>query len=950
MRLALLLLLPATALASPLTPVALRCEYLDGPLAVEDAHPRLGWTLRADIPAQHQRAWAVRVASSIEKLEHGKPDLWDSGKTEGAASSQLPYLGKPLKPGQQVFWQVKVWNSANEESPWSEAATWRSGLNAPEQWVGTWISAKDEAPLHKDRESLYLPPARYFRTEFEIAKPVRRATAYVSALGLAELHLNGKSASDSYFLPGWSDYTQRAYYRAIDVTTLLKPGPNALGAVLTEGWYSGYVGYGLLVGYGPYKTGRAMYGKTPALLAQIQVEFEDGTKKTVATGKNWKVTQDGPLREADLIMGEAYDARRELPGWDTAGFDATHWKLAVPAEANGSTKAPFFDNCGEREVDLGFRKPAKLQAYPAQPVRVTGELPVKKITERAPGTYIFDFGTNFAGVVRLRVKGEAGRKIQLRYGEMLHPDGSLMTENLRKARATDLYTLKGSPEGEQWSPRFTYHGFQYCEVSGLPEKPTEETLRGLVLQSDTPMTSSFECSDQVLNQLFANVVRTQRSNFLEVPTDCPQRDERLGWMGDAQIYVRSATYNADVAAFFTKWIEDVRESQRSFGAYPDYAPYPMGHGEAGKTFGTAWSDAGVICPHTVWKVYGDTRIIERHWDSMVRFLSFRQASSPSFQGVSIGNAWGDWLNFNDPTPIELIDAAYFAHSAQLMSEMAGAIHRTDAAQQYREVAENVKNAFAEKYLQGDGTLRNATQTACVLALEFELVPATHRAALANQLAKLIEENGTRMTTGFLGTKSLLPALSNNGKQALAMRLLQSHDYPSWGYPVVNGATSIWERWDSYTKENGFGGANNAAMNSFSHYSFGAVAQWMFQSLAGIDTDGPGYRKILLKPVNPLSQTPGPQAPLTWVKASYESPAGRIKAGWNVHDRKLEYQAEIPPNTTATLYLPSRPTETVTVNGKPLESAEGVRFLGFEEGATVCALEPGSYVFESRFAE
>ena len=950
MRIALLFLLPATVFAAPLTPVALRCEYLENPLAVEDAHPRLGWMLRTEAAGQHQRAWAVRVASSREKLQHDRPDLWDSGKTEGNETSQLPYLGKALKPGQQVFWQAKVWNAQGEESSWSEAATWRAGLNAPENWLGTWVSAKDESQLHKDRDSLHLPPAHYFRTEFEIAKPVRRATAYVSALGLAELHLNGKRASDSYFLPGWSDYNKRAYYRALDVTSLLKRGPNAFGAVLAEGWYSGYVGYGLLVGYGPYKVGRSMYGKTPALLAQIQVEFEDGTKKTIGTGKNWKVTQEGPLREADLLMGEAYDARRELAGWDTPGFDAAGWANAIPAEANGSTKAPFFDNCGEREVELGFRKPARLQAYPAQPVQVTEELPVKRITEPAPGVYLFDFGTNFAGVVRLKVKGAAGTKIQLRYGEMLHPDGRLMTENLRKARATDFYTLKGAPEGEEWSPRFTYHGFQYCEVSGLPEKATTETLRGLVLQSATPMTSSFECSDQVVNQLFANIVRTQRSNFLEVPTDCPQRDERLGWMGDAQIYVRAATYNADVSAFFTKWLDDVEESQRSFGAYPDYAPYPMGHGEAGKTFGTAWTDAGIICPHTVWKVYGDTRLIERHWDSMVRFLAFRQASSPSFQGVSIGNAWGDWLNLKDPTPIELIDAAYYAHSAQLMSEMAGAIHRETVAQHYREIAENVRRAFVEKYLTKGGALKEPSQTACVLALQFELLPAANRATVAGQLAKLIEANGNRMATGFLGTKSLLPALTAHGKQALAMRLFQSREFPSWGYPVVNGATSVWERWDSYTKENAFGGANSAAMNSFSHYSFGAVVQWMFQSLAGIDTDGPGYRKILLKPIGSLSQANGSEAPISWVKASYDSPSGPIKTAWSVHDRKFEYRAEIPPNTTATLYLPSRPTETVSVNGKPLETAPGVRFLRFEEGLAVCTLEPGSYEFVSQFGQ
>ncbi len=950
MRLPILLLLPCTALAGGLTPENLRCEYLESPLAVEDAHPRLSWNLKADAPRQFQKAWAIRAATSLEKLWYNRPDLWDSGKTESGATSQVPYTGKPLKPGQQIFWQVKTWDKDGQESEWSPPATWRAALNDPEQWIGTWISAKDSSPIHKDRQKLHLPPARYFRKEFEIAKPVRRATAYVSALGNAEVRFNGKPATGAHFLPGWSDYNQRAYYRALDVTSLMKPGPNTYGVVLTEGWYSGYVGYGLLLGYGPHKTGRSIYGKTPALLAQIQIEFEDGTRKVVGTDKTWKVTSDGPVREGDMLMGESYDARREMPGWDVSGFAAGAWEQAVPAEANGELRAPFFDNAGEREVNLGFRKPAKLQAYPGPPVEVTEEIHALKITEPKQGVYVFDFGTNFAGVVRLRVKGAEGSRIQLRFGEMLHSDGSLMTENLRKARATDSYTLKGSGDFEEWTPRSTYHGFQYCEVTGLNTKPSLDTLKGLALQSNTPAASTFECSDTVINQLFQNILRTQRANFLEVPTDCPQRDERLGWTGDAQIYIRSATYNADVAAFFTKWLDDLEEAQRPVGAYPDYAPYPMGHGEPGKSFGTAWMDAGIICPHTIWKVYGDTRIIDRHWASMARFIEFRQAASPGFGGTSIGNAWGDWLNFRDPTPLELIDAAYFAHSAALMAEMADATHRKSEAARYREIFDNVSRAFSDKYLAADGSLKSPSQTACVLALQFGLVPQPGRKIVANQLSKLIEANGNRMSTGFLGTKGLLPVLTEAGKQPLALRLFQSREFPSWCYPVVNGATSIWERWDSYTKEKGFGGQDNASMNSFSHYSFGAVAQWMFQSLAGIDTDGAGYQKILLKPVRPAEHSNGSAEPISWLKASYASPAGPIKVAWSVNKSRYEYSADVPPNTTATLILPVRSLEQVSVNGKKAEEVGGVKFLRFDDDASVYSLEPGAYKFESHFAE
>ena len=931
-------------------PEDLRCEYLEQPLAVEDAHPRLSWSLAATGPRQKQQAWAVRAASSLEKLKHNKPDLWDSGKTEGADTSQVGYVGKLLKTGQQVFWQVKVWDKDGAESEWSSPATWRTALNTSDDWVGTWIAAEDNEPLHTERNSPYLPPAKYFRKEFEIAKPVRRATAYLSALGNAELRFNGKSASDAYFLPGWSDYKQRAYYRALDVTGLLKPGPNTCGAILTDGWYAGYVGYGMLVGYGPHKTGRAMYGKTPALLAQINVEFEDGTRKVVGTDPTWKVTTDGPLREADLLMGESYDARKEFSGWDAAGFSAKNWKAAVSAESNPSVKAPWFDNCGEREVNLGFVKPSKLQSYPGPPVLVTETLRAKSVSEPSPGVYVFDFGTNFAGVVRLRVKGETGTQLQLRYGEMLNPDGTLMTQNLRKARATDYYTLKGVPEGEEWSPTFTYHGFQYCEVSGFKTPPNLETVEGLALQSKTTATSSFACSDGLVNQLYHNIIRSQRANFLEIPTDCPQRDERLGWLGDAQIFIRAATYNADVAAFFTKWLDDVEEAQRPFGAYADYAPYPMGHGEAGKTFGPAWMDAGVICPHTIWKVYGDTKIIDRHWASMSKFMAFREATSPGYQGGSFGNGWGDWLNLKDPTPLEYIDAAYFAHTARLMAEMADATNRAVEAKHFHSINEEVKKAFCEKYLTKAGTLNVTSQTACVLALQFDLIPGQNRATVAEQLAQLIAESGFRMTTGFLGTKFLLPALTAAGKQSLALRLFQNREFPSWCYPVVNGATSVWERWDSFSKQSGFGVDNDPALNSFNHYSFGAVAQWMFQSLAGIDTDGAGYKKLLLRPATPFTSPSGDTDAIHWVRAAYLAPTGMIKTEWSLNADKYLYVVTVPPNTTATLYLPSRALDAITVNQQALTQAEGVQFLRFEEGSTVCTLEPGTYHFVSQLSE
>ena len=929
--------------AGNLAPSKLRCEHLETALAVESPHPILAWGLVANTSGQFQTAYQIRVASSRDKAAHDRFDLWDTGKVSDSRLTQVAYAGKPVKPSQSVFWQVRVWDSANVPSEWSPLAHWKSAPNLSADGDAQWISASVPRPLHQDRQTLHLPPALQFRKTFEIANTIRRATLYLSALGDAAPSLNGKPASEQYFLPGWSDYRHRAYYRALDVTPHLQPGPNTLGITLADGWYSGYVGYGLLLGYGPYKGGRYLYGKDPAVLAQLVVEFENGNRKTVTTDSTWRWNDEGPVREADLLMGEHFDARNAR-AWDTPSFDDSTWKKAVPAGTVPSVTAPFHDTTGQRTVDLGFKKPDTLQSYPSPPVRVVETLQPKHITEPSKGVYLFDFGTNFAGNVQLKVQGDRGQKIVLRYGEMLHPDGSLMTENLRKARAADTYVCSGAPEGETWTPRFTYHGFQFVEVSGLRSKPSLDLLSGLVLQSDTPITAAFECSDPVINQLFRNIQRTQRSNFIDIPTNCPQRDERLGWLGDAQIYIRSATYHAEVFAFFTKWLSDLREAQRSTGAYPDYAPYPMAHGESGKPFSSGWMDAGVICPHTLWKVYGSTDVIDRQWPSMKRFMEFRESLSPHFKGVSVGNPWGDWLNQQDATPIEWIDAAYFAHSAQLMAEMAEATGRTDDAAHYRGVFEKVRTEFIRAVIGRDGTVSGASQTACVLALDFGLHPKGGASVIADQLVKLIEKNDFRMSTGFLGTRSLLPVLSKNGRHDIALRLFQSRQFPSWCYPVVNGATSVWERWDSFTKQAGFG-RHNASMNSLSHYAFGAVSEWMFRDLAGIDLAEPGFKKIRLAPAPPpkhptseVTATKSPSAPpLNFVKASYDSPVGTIVSEWKREMDTLTFRFVVPPNVDADLLLPASDSNHVTV------VKGGAALLKPNEGMPHYRLVPGEHV-------
>jgi alpha-L-rhamnosidase len=945
--LAVLALFSCSVGAAGLKPVGLRAEYLADPVGLDTPVPRLSWRVESATRGQKQTAYRIVVTSSAQSLKREEGDLWDSGSVPGDASVNVVYAGRPLASGQRCFWKVKTWDKDGRASAWSEPAAWAMGLLKPEDWRAQWISFQDSAPVPSDRKNLLLPPARHFRQEFKTAQAVKRATVYASALGVVDLHLNGRRVSEAYFEPGWSDYLKRAYYRSHDVTALVRQGGNVLGAVVADGWYAGYVGYGLLVGYGPNKTGRCFYGKSPALLVQLELEFADGSRQTVVSDLAWKVTSQGPIREADLIMGEACDARREMPGWDEPGFDDRGWENAIRAEDNGRSKATFYDNCGAREVELGFQRPARMQAYCAPPIRVTQELKAQRVTEPKPGVFVFDFGQNFAGNIRLKVKGPAGARVQLRYGEMLHPDGRLMVENLRRARATDFYTLRGKPGGETWTPRFTYHGFQFVEVTGLPSRPSLATVTGLVLHSDTPLVGSFACSDEVMTRFWKNTTWTQRANFIEIPTDCPQRDERLGWMGDAQVYVRTATYNADVAAFFTKWLDDLEEAQRDFGAYPDYSPYPMGHGTPNQTWGTAWTDAGIICPYTIWQVYGDTRVLERHWASMARFMEWRKQRAPDGRGRKDGNSWGDWLNVNEPTPLELIDAAYYKWDAHLMAQMARTVGRDKEAEAYRELEKRIAAQFAQDYLTPEGALKVKTQTALVLALAFGLTSGPGLETGGAQLAERIAQNGCLMATGFLGTKALLPALSASGQHDLAVRLFQSRKFPSWGYEVMNGANSVWERWDSFTREHGFNGAGgdqNASMNSFSHYSFGAVMEWGFRNLAGIDTDGPGYKRILIRPGPPAPGSNPDNPPINWVKAEYGSIHGPIVSEWKRAADRFELVVTIPANTTATVFLPATGPAGITEAGKPLDRVDGVKFLRMEGACAVLAVDSGKYRF------
>lgn len=953
--------LARAAAAGPVEGLAverLRCEWLDNPAGVMTTEPRLSWIVTSQERSQQQSAYRVLVASDPALLEPGRADLWDSGLVATRVTDGIIYEGAALASGQQAFWRVQVSDRDGEASGWSDVAEWTMGLLTADDWAGEWIMAAGEPALHSDPATLHLPPARHFRKVFDTIKPIRRAVLHGTALGIVDFSIDGEPVTENLFEPGWSDYRQRVPARTHDVTALLQgEGPHCIGAVLADGWYAGYVGYGVLVGYGPHRTGRAIYGAVPAVRCVLDIEYTDGTSERIASDTSWQATRSGPIREADFLMGERHDARAAMPGWSTAAFEPTNaWQPVIAAASTGPITSPFFESGVKREAELGFVEPAEIVGYPAEPIRVTEVLPAVRVTEQAPGVFIFDLGQNIAGVARLSVAAPAGTEIRLRFGEMLHPDGRLMTENLRRARAVDTYVCSGDGL-ETWNPRFTYHGFQYVEVTGLPEgtAPTLDMIQGLVLHNDTPLVGGFACSDDLLTRFWKNTQWTQRANFIEIPTDCPQRDERLGWMGDAQIYARTASFNADVAAFFTKWIADVREAQVSSGpeagAYPDYAPYPFAHGKPGAVFGTAWTDAGVICPWTMWRVYGDTRLVAEHWDSIERFLEWRLRRDPDLVGVETGNTWGDWLNVNETTPIPYVDLCFHAQSVRMAAEMAKALGKTEAAATYRDRAATIDASFRRQHLRDDGTVNVDTQTVCVLALENGLVTGDAAAPIVAQLVARIEANDVRMATGFLGTKSILPALSAHGHHDLACRLFQSRRFPSWGYEVEQGANTVWERWDSFTKEHGFEGftgSNNAAMNSFSHYAFGAVMEWGYRTLAGIDQLEPGYRTIRIRPLIPSAGSNPDREPINWVRADYDSPRGLIASHWRRDGTTLVMEIVIPANTTAEVHVPATSLKDVSCGSQPLAAgpAEGVEVLDVTDTAVILSVGSGAYRFTS----
>ena len=874
-------------------PIGLVAEFLENPICLENRTPRLSWRLDDPRTGARQTAYRIVAASSAARLEAGHCDIWDTGKVRSENTLDIVWGEKPLRSRASVFWRVMVWDKDGRPSPWSAIAHFEIGPFAPGDIAASWIGSarprtKPDMPVPMFRKAFRLPAA-----------PVR-ARLYASAFGDVAMSVNGRPAGDDLFVPGWTDYGKRVPLVAWDVTSHLRAGENVLGAMLADGWFAGTM---------VWPDHRNHYGKHTAFMAQLEVELADGTRQVVVSDASWHYTERGPIRASDHYNGETYDARLEMPGWDAPGFAARGWRRAAIIED---------------------RPNAALCGRIAGPVRRQEVLAARRRTEPLPGRYVFDFGQNMVGVPRIALRGRLGAKITIRYAEMLNPDGTLYTANYRTAKSTDVYicglaatkntkshkgfvdSVSSVPGNETYEPRFTYHGFRYVELSGDFSSPPEcGDVVGIVIHSDMAQTGAFECSDPLANRLFSNINWGQRGNYFEVPTDCPQRDERLGWLGDAQVFVRTAAYNRDIVAFMEKWMRDIADAQHADGAFTDIAPdvFPFeNHGHCG------YADAGVVVPWTMYQFYGDLEILRRHFDAMARWVGWwERIAGPGLVVPYRGEGswhYGDWLAVDcpvdedghpiregAPTPTDLLATAYFARSAGIVADAARALGRKADARRFDALRRRVAAAYRREFVTPGGRVAGDTQTGYLVTLGFGLVEDHETVArMVDRLAFLVESRDGSLTTGFLGTPLVCPVLTRFGRADLAYRIFQRRKYPSWYFQILDGdATTMWERWNSYSSKSGFGDAN---MNSFNHYAYGAIGEWMFETLAGISPAEPGFRKIRFAPV--------PGEGITWAKASLLTRHGTSSIRWRkASGGRLAVDLVVPPNTTAILELPGQ---------------------------------------------
>ncbi len=869
---------------SPLKVEQLRTEYKTNPVGIDVTSPRFSWKLSSTERNVMQASYQIIVSSA--ELFKPKTIIWDSGNIISDISHLIDYQGTNLQSRKRYFWKVIVRDNRNNTAE-SAINYFETGMLNVSDWTAKWIEPEREIDITASQ------PSPVVRKIF-VAKPkIVSARLYVTSRGLNELEINGQRVGQDVLSPGWTAYQSRIQCFSYDVTNLVKTGANAIGVTLGDGWYRGFLAW---------EKNRNVYGQKLALLAQLHIVYSNGKEDIIGTDESWRANNNGPIRLSDIYNGESYDARLSNAAWSQAEFaDTTAW---WPAK-------------------LGDYPKNNLIAPAGPPVRRIEEIKPIKIIKTPSGETVLDFGQNMVGWVRFRVKGEAGQTVKINHAEVLDQKGNFYVANLRAAKVEINYTLKGG-EVETYEPHFTFMGFQYIKLTNWPTEPSLDDFVGVVVHSDMPVSGTFECSKPLINQLQHNIVWGQKGNFVDVPTDCPQRDERLGWTGDAQAFARTATFNKDVAGFFTKWLADVAIDQKANGAVPWVVPDVLKNGQPS----SGWSDVATIIPTDMYQVYGDKRLLAAQYESMKKWVGYIKTNSS-------GNLWrtgfhfGDWLSYRgsnlqmgEPTTDnDFIASAFYAYSAKLTSQAALTLGKTMEALEYSELYDKIKKAFNQEFVSPAGRLVCNTQTAYVLALHFDLFPENLRLQAVERLVKDIKDHKNHLTTGFLGTPYLCHVLTRFGKNDVAYELLNQETYPSWLYPVKMGATTIWERWDGIKPDGSF---QDAGMNSYNHYAYGAIGDWMYQHIAGIDWAEPGFKKVRI--------APKPGGGITSANGSYESPFGTIVSSWSMAGSQIKISVTIPANSSAQIILPNATPAQVTqlanaqnlkvVNGK-IEVGSGI---------------------------
>ena len=871
----------------------LTVEYRKSPLGLDEPKPRFSWKLSATARDVMQAAYRIEVVR-----ERDEKVVWDSGRVSSRQSVLVEYEGLPLESCTRYRWRVRVWDKSGRDVGYSQEAFWETGLMRPENWRAQWITQPDQGDITK------MQPLPMFRKGFRLSGRVRKARLYASALGIYALFINGERVGEDLFAPGWTSYKTRIQYQTYDVTSMLAEGENCLGAIVADGWYRGYLAY---------KDQRNVFGDRLGLIAQLQISYEDGSTEVVVTDGSWKTTTEGPFRQADYYMGVHYDARMEIPGFMRPGFE------------DGLLK----------NAELLVHDVKLLTAQRDHPVRRQQILTPVQVIKTPKGETLLDMGQNMVGWIRFKVRGPEGHTVRITHGEVLDKDGNFYNDNYRLAVSEIQYTLKAGGE-QSFEPDFSFFGFRYVKLENWPCEIKRHDFEGVVLHSDIEATAGFECSDERVNQLEHNILWGQKGNFVDVPTDCPQRDERLGWTGDAQIFARTACINMDSALMLSEWLKDLAADQREDGAVPHVVPQVLSPESYG---GAAWGDAAVIVPWVLYTCYGDVRVLRQQYESMRAWMEYVRDQCEDYLWTT-GFQFGDWLGLDakegdyvGATDKAYIATAYYAYCASIMERVADVLGKELDAMRYKALHRNILRSFRREYVTPNGRLAVRTQTAHVLALYFDLVESEHRQRVMRDLVELLHERGDHLSTGFVGTPYLCLALTEGGAHDVAAKVFLQTDYPSWLYPVTKGATTMWEHWDGMKPDGSFWSRD---MNSFNHYAYGAIGEWMVRAVAGLDLSSPGYATLLLHP----RQTEG----LNFASAWQKTPYGRARCGWRVGQGKMEVSCVVPGGATAMLVLEGAQLDEVRESGRPLAKAEGVGQALQSEGDVLVSLQSGQYVF------